>query len=77
MLLKTIRSITILCSEKSPKRLSAITIYDIMAMLLNRYPAMGGGDCMNYVISFLVAVAGGVACHYIIKWLDGDDKSNE
>ena len=25
------------------------------------------------VLSFLVPVAAGVACHYIIKWLDGDD----
>ena len=26
----------------------------------------------DFVISFLVAVMAGVACHYIIKWLDGD-----
>lgn len=25
-------------------------------------------------ISFIVAVAAGVACHYINKWLDGDKK---
>jgi len=31
---------------------------------------------MEVVISFLVAVLAGVACHYIIKWLDSDDKSN-
>ena len=31
---------------------------------------------MEFFISFLVIVLGGVACHYIIKWLDGDDKSN-
>ncbi len=31
---------------------------------------------MEVVISFLIAVAAGVACHYIIKWLDSDDKSN-
>lgn len=24
-------------------------------------------------LSFVVAVAAGVACHYIIKWLDGDE----
>ena len=29
------------------------------------------------VISFLVAIAAGVACHYIIKWLDRDHKDNE
>jgi len=26
---------------------------------------------MENLISFIVAVAAGVACHYIIKWLDG------
>jgi hypothetical protein len=31
---------------------------------------------MEVVISFLVAVSAGVACHYIIKWLDSDNKSN-
>ena len=25
------------------------------------------------IISFLIAVAAGVTCHYIIKWLDGED----
>ncbi len=32
---------------------------------------------METVISFIVAVAAGVACHYIIKWLDSDQKDNE
>jgi len=27
---------------------------------------------MEPVLSFIVAVAAGVVCHYIIKWLDGD-----
>ena len=27
---------------------------------------------LEMLVSFLVAVAAGVACHYIIKWLDGD-----
>lgn len=35
-----------------------------------------GGVCMEVVISFLVAVLSDVACHYIIIWLDSDDKSN-
>lgn len=26
---------------------------------------------MENLISFIVAVAAGVVCHYIIKWLDG------
>lgn len=32
---------------------------------------------MEVVISFLVTVVGGVVCHCIIKWLDGDDKGNK
>jgi hypothetical protein len=32
---------------------------------------------MELFASFLIAVVAGVACHYIIKWLDGDDKSNK
>ncbi len=32
---------------------------------------------MEIIITFLVAVAAGVACHYIIKWLDGDHKDNK
>lgn len=31
---------------------------------------------MNFMLSLLVAVIGGVVCHYIIKWLDGNDKDN-
>ena len=49
-------------------------MFDIRIPLSNRYPATGGGDFMEIVITFLVAVAAGVACHYIIKWLDGDEK---
>lgn len=30
-----------------------------------------GGAIMEVMMSFLVAVTGGVVCHYIIKWLDG------
>ena len=32
---------------------------------------------MEVVITFLVAVAAGVACHYIIKWLDSDSEDNK
>ena len=31
---------------------------------------------MEVFVAFIVAVAAGVACHYIIKWLDSDDKGN-
>ena len=30
---------------------------------------------MDYIFSLIVAIAAGVACHYIIKWLDGDKQS--
>ena len=50
---------------------------DILIPLSNRYPATGGGDFMQILITFLVAVAAGVACHYIIKWLDSDRRDNE
>lgn len=46
-------------------------------MLSYRYLATGGGVVMEVVISFLVDVAAGVACHYIIKWLDSDRKDNK
>jgi hypothetical protein len=29
---------------------------------------------MEFIASLIVAVMGGVICHYIIKWLDGDEK---
>ena len=48
-----------------------------MHLLSNRYPATGGGVYMYFVISFIVAVAAGVVCHYIIKWLDSDHEDNE
>ena len=42
----------------------------------HRYPQQGGGVNIGIFYIFLIAVLGGVACHYIIKWLDGDDKGN-
>ena len=48
-----------------------------MTALSHQYLATGGGVDMEVVIAFLVAVAAGVACHYIIKWLDRDHKDNE
>ena len=47
-----------------------VNICAILYLLSNRYPATEGGVYMEYVISFLGAVTAGVACHYIIKWLD-------
>ena len=31
---------------------------------------------MEIIASLIVAIAGGVACHYIIKWLDGNEHDN-
>lgn len=40
----------------------------------------GNGEGVNLLqevfISVVVAVVGGVICHYIIKWLDGDEHDN-
>ena len=51
--------------------------YDILTVLSNRYPATGGGEHMEIVISFFVTVAAGVTCHLICKWLDGHNKDNK
>lgn len=45
-------------------------------MLSDRYPTTGGAFIMDVAVSFLVTVMGGVVCHYIIKWLDRDDKGD-
>lgn len=39
-------------------------------------PATEGGEYMDILISLLVSIMGGVACHYIVKWLDRDDHDN-
>ena len=49
----------------------------ILTALSNRDPATGEGEHMEIVISFLVAVAAGVTCHLICKWLDSHNKDNE
>ncbi len=46
--------------------------YDKISELPPLYWWQEGGACMEFILSFLVAVVAGVACHYIIKWLDGD-----
>jgi hypothetical protein len=32
---------------------------------------------LYYIASFLIAVAAGVTCHYIIKWLDSNNKGDK
>ena len=46
-------------------------------MLSNQNLATGGGVNMEILITFLIAVAAGVVCHYVIKWLDSDRKDNK
>ena len=41
-----------------------------MKLLPSIWQQKGGLSVLDVLISFLVAVAAGVACHYIIKWLD-------
>lgn len=48
-----------------------------MLVLSNLHPITGGGVHMEIITAFLVAVATGVACRYIIKWLDGGHKDNK
>ena len=31
---------------------------------------------MDFLASLIVTITGDVICHYIIKWLDSDDKDN-
>lgn len=52
-------------------------LYDIIFMLSYQTWQQEEVFSMEVVIAFLVAVAAGVACHYIIKWLDGGHKDNE
>lgn len=35
-----------------------------------------GGASLELLISFLISVIAGIACHYICKWLDGDNSDN-
>ena len=49
---------------------SRFVVYSSCYRLLDRY----GREVnrMEYIASLIATVVGGVICHYIIKWLDGD-----
>ncbi len=52
---------------------NSVSQYAIICML--SYPIRqrkGGVNVLESIISFIVTVVAGVACHYIIKWLDSD-----
>lgn len=36
----------------------------------------GVNPLQDVLISVVVTIVGGVICHYIIKWLDGDEHDN-
>lgn len=44
------------------------------------FEKLNGGDCMDILIAFIVAIAAGivtgVACHYIIRQLDKKSRNN-
>ena len=48
-----------------------------MTTLSHQYLATGGGVRMEIITAFLVAVTAGVACHYIIKWLDRNQRDDK
>lgn len=50
--------------------------YDIIKVLPPQSGNRKGVYHLELLLSFYVAVMAGVACHYIIKWLDGDDNDN-
>ena len=47
--------------------------HDILNVLLPQTGNRKGVHTLTNFASFLIAVAAGVACHYIIKWLDDDN----
>jgi len=46
--------------------------YDILIMLPPPILVQREVFVMDLALSFIVAVAAGVVCHYIIKWLDNN-----
>ena len=55
--------------------LPKVSNYGIMRKLLSRYFwEQKGGDAVEAVTSFLVAVVAGVVCHLICKWLDNNER---
>ncbi len=52
-------------------------MYVTTFLLSYRYLATGGGVWMEILITFLSAVAAGVVCHLICKWLDSRHKDNK
>lgn len=57
--------------------LKCVGICDSILVLSYRYPATGGGGCMDIIASLFVAVLGGVICHLIVKWLDSNEKDDK
>lgn len=54
-----------------------VFLHDIIGMLSHLIRQRKGGVPMSdFAVSVLIAVVGGVACHYIIKWLDSRSSDN-
>lgn len=50
--------------------------YNSPVVIPNPATERGCDSLADFIISILVAVVGGVMCHYIIKWLDSDKHDN-
>ena len=48
-----------------------------MYLLSTPYWQQEGGDSrVDIFIAFTISVMAGIVCHYICKWLDGNDSDN-
>ena len=54
-------------TQKSEVKFSILTNYTIYAV--DSFQPEGG-ESVQYIVSYLISVAAGVACYYIGKWLD-------
>ncbi len=70
--LKRKNAIYLLNFSFSPQILNTSSYYDKVLLLPPLDWYRKGVNSMEVFITFLVAVAAGVVCHYVIKWLDGD-----
>ena len=69
-------SIRLCRCDKKIQVLPIPTRCDMLVLLSYPIRQRRGGENVEKLVSFLIAVMAGVACHYIIKWLDGDHHDN-
>ena len=58
-----LRSSTTYCKKSRPM---------LQSVCYRPYTGKERGDYMDVLVTFLITVAAGVACHCICKWLDSD-----